>query len=249
MPHLYGLIGYPLSHSFSKRYFTQKFETERIPHSHYELFPLKNITELPELIAQHPDLRGLNVTIPYKQQVVPLLDELDSSARQVGAVNTIKIDAQTRKRTGYNTDYYGFKHSLENWLGDTSDIQALVLGTGGASKAVQSALKTIGIPYLIVSRTPSEQTVSYEPLKESHLLKDYRLIVNTTPLGMSPQTDTCPDLVYGQLSAQHYCYDLVYNPETTRFMQLAAAQGAKVKNGLEMLHLQAEKSWEIWNQA
>ncbi len=249
MQHLYGLIGYPLSHSFSKRYFTQKFETEHIPDSRYELFPLQNIMELPDLLVQHPNLRGLNVTIPYKQQVVPLLDALDSSAQQVGAVNTIKIEAQTRKRTGYNTDYYGFKLSLEHWLKDFSGIKALVLGTGGASKAVQCALKNLGIAYLMISRTPGEQTVSYEQLKQKHLLNDHRLIVNTTPLGMTPQTDTFPDLAYGQLTAHHYCYDLVYNPETTRFMQLAAERDAQVKNGLEMLHLQAEKSWEIWSQA
>lgn len=247
MENLYGLIGYPLSHSFSKKYFTRKFEQEYIRHARYELFELKTIEELPGVFIQHPNLKGLNVTIPYKQQVMRFLDRLDPSAKQVGAVNTIKIDQKTKERTGYNTDYYGFKVSLENWIGDMSAVKALVLGTGGASRAVQCALYNLGIEYLMISRSTSEHTVTYDQLKASHHLKAYRLIINTTPLGMSPHTDTCPNLVYQQMSSHHFCYDLVYNPERTKFMELSAAHGAKVKNGLEMLHLQAEKSWEIWN--
>ncbi len=247
MEHLFGLIGYPLSHSFSKKYFTHKFEKEGIQQARYELFELKNIEELPALFLQYPHLKGLNVTIPYKQQVMRFLDELDSSAKQVGAVNTIKFEAEGSHRTGYNTDYYGFKISLENWIGQAEAMKALVLGTGGASKAVKCALYNMDIPYQMVSRQDGEDAVSYAQLRESHSLTDFPIIINTTPLGMSPHTDTYPDLAYEQLTSQHFCYDLVYNPEQTAFMKRAAAQGAQVKNGLEMLHLQAEKSWEIWN--
>lgn len=247
MENLYGLIGYPLSHSFSKKYFTQKFVHEHIQNSRYELFELRNIEEFPALLTQHPNLRGLNVTIPYKQQVMRFLNELDVSARQVGAVNTIKFNPETKEITGYNTDYYGFKISLENWIRDLNGIKALVLGAGGASKAVKCALYSLGIEYLMVSRSASEHAVTYDQLKESYHLENYRLIINTTPLGMSPHVDTHPDLRYQQVTSHHFCYDLVYNPDCTQFMELAAANGAKVKNGLEMLHLQAEKSWEIWS--
>ena len=244
----YGLIGYPLSHSFSKRYFTQKFEREAITDSSYELFPLRSIEELPPLLLQHPELIGLNVTIPYKQQVIPLLDHLDPVAERIGAVNTIKIDPASSKRVGYNSDYYGFKQSLESWLAGSTVKQALVLGTGGASRAVVCALQDLSIPYTYVSRRPADGVLTYEALREEHHLADFPLIVNSTPLGMSPHTDTAPDLNYEQVTAGHFCYDLVYNPEETLFMQKSRMQGAKTKNGLEMLHLQAEKSWEIWNR-
>lgn len=247
MENLYGLIGYPLSHSFSKKYFTRKFEQECIANSRYELFELKSINELPGLLTQYPAIKGLNVTIPYKQQVMHYIDDLDSIAEQVGAVNTIKLNAQNKKRIGYNTDYYGFKVSLESWIGGLSGIKALVLGTGGASKAVKCALNNSGIAYMMISRTASENTLSYDQLRENYHLKDYHLIINTTPLGMSPHVDTYPDLDYQQMTSHHFCYDLVYNPEQTQFMKLSASRSASVKNGLEMLHLQAEKSWEIWN--
>lgn len=247
MEKLYGLIGYPLSHSFSKRYFTEKFVKEGIENARYELFELEEIEELPTLLKQYPNLKGMNVTIPHKQQVMRYLDELDASAKQVGAVNTIKF--LNEKRVGYNTDYYGFKESLQNWLGNTSINQALILGTGGASRAVKCALYALEIDYLIVSRKASQHTISYKQLKADHHLQNYPLIINSTPLGMSPNVNTFPDITYDQLTPDHFCYDLVYNPEVTAFMKKAEEKGAATKNGLEMLHLQAEKSWEIWNEA
>ena len=243
---LFGLIGYPLSHSFSKKYFTNKFEEEGISNSSYELFELENIEALPKILKQHPNLRGMNVTIPHKQQVMRYLDELDASAKQVGAVNTVKFAGD--KRIGYNTDYYGFKESLQHWLGTANISKALILGTGGASRAVKCALYAMEIEYLLVSRKSSEHTISYEQLRSDHQLGDYPLIINSTPLGMSPNLDTFPDIPYEQISTQHFCYDLVYNPEVTTFMKKAQENGATAKNGLEMLHLQAEKSWEIWNE-
>lgn len=246
MKNLYGLIGYRLSHSFSKKYFSNKFEQEKIADSSYELFELESIQEFPEVIAQHPDIKGMNVTIPYKQQVMRYLDELDASAKQVGAVNTIKFVGN--KRIGYNTDYFGFKESLENWLNAVQSSKALILGTGGASRAVKCALYALNIDFLMISREATERAMSYEELKKKYHLKEYPLIINTTPLGMSPNTETFPDIAYEQLSTAHFCYDLVYNPEETAFMKKAKERGAVVKNGLEMLHLQAEKSWEIWNQ-
>lgn len=243
---LFGLIGYPLSHSFSKKYFSEKFSKEGIIDARYELFELADIREFPDLIKQHPDLCGLNVTIPHKQTVVPFLQELDASARKVGAVNVIRI--HDGRLTGYNSDYYGFRSSLEQWLPKEEKMQALVLGTGGASKAVTTALSDLNIPYQLVSRSATAHSLSYEQLqKEQGILQGHRLIINTTPLGMSPKTDTAPTLDYPQLGTDHYLYDLVYNPTETKFMKLGKEQGAKVMNGLEMLQLQAEKAWEIWN--
>ncbi len=241
----FGLIGYPLSHSFSKRYFSEKFVREGIADAHYELFPLERIETLPQLWQSQPELAGLNVTIPYKQAVLPFLDQIDPVAKRIGAVNTVKIDG--RGRTGYNSDYHGFRQSLQTWLGDRMVKQALVLGTGGASRAVVCALEDLQIHPTYVSRTASPEALTYGSLRTKHHLSDYPLIINTTPLGMSPHQDAAPDLAYEQISDQHFCYDLIYNPEQTKLMQRALAQGAQVKNGLEMLHLQAEKSWEIWN--
>jgi shikimate dehydrogenase len=241
----FGLIGYPLSHSFSKKYFTAKFEKENITGCQYELFELKDIQELPLLIEETPGLRGLNVTIPYKQEVKQFLDSLDSSAEKVGAVNVVKIN-DDKTLTGYNSDYYGFRQSLENWL-PRLDFKALVLGTGGSSKAVTSALVDLNIPFRKVSRNAGGGLTTYQDLDES-LLKTHKLIINTTPLGMSPNTDAAPPIRYEWLDSENYLYDLIYNPEETKFMMLGKARGAQVKNGLEMLHLQAEKSWEIWEQ-
>ncbi len=241
--HLFGLIGYPLSHSFSKRYFSEKFQRENISDSYYELFEIASINELTEVLKQ-PNLRGLNVTIPYKQQVMAYVDQLDPVAERIGAVNTVRI--QNDQKTGFNSDYYGFRDSLLPWLNEASVSHTLILGTGGASKAVVCVLQDLGINYTYVSRKASEKAISYSDLKKEDL-SAYPLIVNTTPLGMSPNIDTFPDLDYQQLTLRHFCYDLVYNPEETAFMKLARKQGAKVKNGLEMLHLQAEKSWEFWN--
>ena len=243
---LYGLIGYPLSHSFSKKYFNDKFENENIEDSKYELFELDDIQKLPALLKQYPQLRGMNVTIPHKQQVMRYLDELDASAKQVGAVNTVRF--KDDKRIGYNTDYYGFKESLQHWLGTADIDRAVILGTGGASRAVKCALYSLEIEYLLVSRQASEHTISYEQLRSNYQLSDYPLIINSTPLGMSPNVTTFPDIPYEQLGPQHFCYDLVYNPAVTTFMKKAEERGAIAKNGLEMLHLQAEKSWEIWNK-
>ena len=242
--HLFGLIGYPLSHSFSKRYFSEKFQRENISDSSYELFEIKSIDKLPEVLKQ-PNLRGLNVTIPYKQQVMAYVDQLDPVAERIGAVNTVRI--KDGQRTGFNSDYYGFRDSLLPWLNGASIPQALILGTGGASLAVVCVFQDLGIEYTYVSRKTSEKAISYSDLKKEDLFA-YPLIINTTPLGMSPDVDTFPDLDYQQLTSEHFCYDLVYNPEETAFMKLAKEQGAQVKNGLEMLHLQAEKSWEFWNK-
>ncbi|MCO6489113.1 MAG: shikimate dehydrogenase [Phaeodactylibacter sp.] len=245
--HLYGLIGYPLSHSFSRRYFNEKFRQEKMSGHHYELFPLEDIGELPALLAAHPNLKGLNVTIPYKQQVMAYLDELSEGAAAVGAVNTIKI--REGKLTGYNTDVYGFEQSLRLFLEESNaaaGLQALVLGTGGAAKAVVYVLARMGIPYRMVSRREAPGQLIYQELNET-LMQDFRLIVNTTPLGMSPKVETCPDIPFQHLGPKHLLFDLVYNPGETAFMARGKRRGAAARNGLQMLHLQAEKAWEIWN--
>ncbi|GAB3714887.1 shikimate dehydrogenase [Spirosoma flavus] len=242
----YGLIGYPLTHSFSQRYFTEKFTREGISDSRYDLFELPDIAALPDLLDL-PNLRGLNVTIPHKQNVVPYLDRLDASAEKIGAVNVIKLEADGSK-TGYNSDYYGFRQSLTDWLDSLgrhlSGLQALVLGTGGASKAVTVALADLGITYRFVSRTKRANQFTYDELAD--VVNSYQLIINGSPIGTYPKIDDAPALPYEKLSERHLLYDLVYNPSETRFMQLGRAQGAAVYNGLRMLELQAEKAWEIW---
>lgn len=247
---LFGLIGYPLSHSFSRKYFTEKFEREGIPDAAYELFPLEDINELKSLLKKE-NLVGLNVTIPYKVDVIPFIDELDErTSARIGAVNTIRIfpDGSTK---GYNTDYYGFKNSLEEWVDHKgercSDMKALVLGNGGAAKAVMTALEDLNTSYQLVSRCPSENSLSYEDLTEE-VMAEHRLIVNTTPLGMSPNIESCPPIPYQYLTSGHYLYDLVYNPVETQFLKNGQAQGAAILNGLKMLYLQAEKSWSFWNE-
>ncbi|MEM9981800.1 MAG: shikimate dehydrogenase [Bacteroidota bacterium] len=242
---LFGLIGYPLSHSFSKQYFTEKFQQMQLKDHAYHLFELPRIEDFPALWKTQPDLVGLNVTIPHKQAVIPYLDTLDPAAMRIGAVNVIKHLPDGSLR-GYNSDYWGFKTSLERWL-PSRPVKALILGTGGASKAVALALEDLGIPYQFVSRKAKENIWDYTKL-DTEVLSQYALIINTTPLGMSPQVETAPAIPYEPLSEQHYLYDLVYNPAETRFMQYGKQQGAKVKNGLEMLHLQAEKAWEIWTE-
>jgi shikimate dehydrogenase len=240
----FGLIGYPLSHSFSKKYFTEKFRKENISDCQYELYELKSIHELPSLINSVPGLTGLNVTIPYKQEVKQFIDRLDPSAEKVGAVNVVKINGNIL--TGYNSDYYGFRQSLVNWLPHLN-LKALVLGSGGSSKAVTSALVDLQVPFRIVSRTAGEGLVTYQDLdRDQSIFRTHALIINTTPVGMNPNVDAAPPLRYEWLNSDNYLYDLVYNPEETKFMLLGKAQGAQVKNGLEMLYLQAEKSWEIW---
>ena len=244
----FGLIGRSLKHSFSKGYFTQKFADEHIAGCAYELFELADIKAFETLIKEIP-LAGLNVTIPYKEQVISYLHKLDSSAEKVGAVNVIRFD-NNGGLTGFNSDYYGFKTSLINWLPeDITSFSALILGTGGASKAVKAVLRDLEIPYQLVSRSTAENTLTYGNLRQNpEVVSASRLIVNTTPLGMYPQTNQCPDIPYEAVGEHHFFYDLIYNPETTLFMEKGQSKGARVKNGLEMLHLQAEKSWEIWNR-
>lgn len=244
----FGLIGYPLGHSFSKKHFSEKFEKEGIE-AEYELYPLEDIEEFPVLVKNTKSLEGINVTIPYKESVMKFLDEVDEKAAAIGAVNTIKI--QKGKLKGYNTDYLGFKTSLVKLIGaNPMPANALILGTGGASKAVQTALSDLGIQFKLVSRRPQEGQLTYEDFNTStpQQLNTYQLIVNTTPLGMAPKIDELPDLPYQQLTSDHFLYDLVYNPLVTAFMQKGIEAKCWVKNGLEMLYGQAEASWEIWNK-
>jgi shikimate dehydrogenase len=241
----YGLIGFPLSHSFSKKYFTEKFEKESILESSYELFPLENIDHLPLLLNQHSNLRGLNITIPYKEQVLRFLDELTPVVEEIQACNCIKI--QDGKLVGYNTDVIGFEQTLERKLAPHHN-QALVLGTGGAAKAVHYVLKKKGINYLQVSRTKRNGIISYEELNPE-ILETHTLVINTSPLGMYPAVDEAPEIPYGCLGARHYLYDLVYNPAKTRFLAEGERRGAAIENGGDMLVIQAEASWDIWNTA
>lgn len=244
---LYGLIGYPLGHSFSQKYFAEKFAREGIDDARFELFPLREVAELPALLSAQPDLRGLSVTIPHKEAVMAYLDDIDETAREVGAVNCIRIN--NRRLTGFNTDVIGFRQSLlaingGHWA--KAGSSAIVLGTGGASKAVAFVLKKLGIVYRFVSRNPGEDDrVSYDTFQRLSA-GDYSLIVHTTPLGTYPEVGTCPDLPFGRLGPKHLVYDLVYNPPETLLLQRAEAQGCAVKNGLEMLQLQAEAAWKIW---
>ena len=238
----YGLIGYPLSHSFSQAYFTQKFEREQLINCRYDLFAIEQISMLPNLLQQNPDLCGLNVTIPYKQLVLAYLDEQSDAVRQIGAVNCIKI--QNGLLTGYNTDVIGFEQSLKPLL-QAQHTAALVLGNGGAARAVCWVLQKLGIPYTIVSRQKTANSIPYEAVSQEVLIH-HTLIINTTPLGMYPNIQIAPTLPYWLLSSKHLCYDLVYNPTQTLFMQQAAKYGAATKNGLEMLYLQAEAAWDIW---
>ena len=240
----YGLIGYPLSHSFSQRYFTEKFDREGITGCSYTNFSISSIDELPKVLAD-PELCGLNVTIPYKQQVIPFLDVLSPVVEAIGACNCNRIEDGVR--TGHNTDVVGFERSLVKKLGD-HHRQALVLGTGGAAKAVEWVLQQMGILYRSVSRHPRPDTgdLGYEDL-DAGLLAAYTLIINTTPVGMYPKTGEYPPLPYKALGPRHYLYDLIYNPDRTLFLQKGEARGAVVENGHEMLLLQAEESWRIWN--
>lgn len=244
----FGLIGYPLGHSFSKKYFTEKFEKENIPGCNYELYPIESIDKLPELIKSTPGLKGLNVTIPYKQDVFNYLDETDKTAKEIGAVNCIKITNRDQKYylKGFNTDCTGFELSFKPHL-KPHHTKALILGTGGAAKAVEYTLKKLGIDFYYVSRTPRENVLGYKDI-DDNILNDYKIIINTSPLGMHPNTDAAPSLPYKLMDDSFYLYDLVYNPQETMFMQLGKKQGATVKNGLEMLYGQAEKAWEIWNK-
>lgn len=248
---LYGLIGFPLGHSFSKNYFSKKFKEAGLVNTHYELFPLQRIGLLPELISRFPHLKGLNVTIPYKETIIPFLDRLDQTAAKTGAVNVVKI-CKEGELVGYNTDYWGFKQSLLGWLNQLKKkVQsALIFGTGGSAKAVSYALDELHIPYKLVSRQKGVKplTLTYHNLTPD-LATQFDLLINCTPLGMHPEIHTCPSFPYEILNGTQLLYDLVYNPPQTTFLQKGNAAGCAVKNGLEMLILQAEKAWEIWKKS
>ncbi len=286
---IYGLIGKPLTHSFSKKYFTEKFEKENISDCEYNLYPIEQIDQLPQLIADNTTLRGLNVTIPYKESIIPFLDDLDETAKAVGAVNCVKVKRReplptspmgrssntpadteifsmekpppqslSRQRRGggkeglligYNTDVYGFRQSIKPFL-EMQHEQALILGTGGASKAVAFVLKEIGIDCYFVSRQRQQEINNnlflYEELNEN-IINAFKLIVNTSPVGMYPSINEAPEIPYQYISPAHLLYDLVYNPAETEFLKRGKSQGATTVNGLSMLHQQAEEAWRIWN--
>jgi len=244
MPSHFGLIGYPLGHSFSKKYFENRFNKTGSLDT-YNLFEIESTGSVKDLFKTN-NLKGLNVTIPHKQAVIPLLDTLDRSAQLVGAVNVIK--KENGFLTGYNTDYPAFSVSLKSWL-DNTNIKALVLGTGGASKAIIAALNDLKIPYQQVSRTGASNIIAYQELANNSVwVQQHLLIINTTPVGMFPTIDNAPEIPYNLLTSSHYLYDLVYNPEETLFLKKGKTVGSKVKNGSEMLHLQAELAWDIWSK-
>jgi shikimate dehydrogenase len=244
---VFGLIGFPLSHSFSPDYFAQKFSKEGIEDAGYRLFPIENIDKINGLLSSENTICGLNVTIPYKQQVIPYLDEVDETARAIGAVNTICVfrSAAGYKLKGYNTDVIGITDSLK---GQEHHKKALVLGNGGASKAVIFVLNQLHIDYTIVSRNPKAfNQISYNQLSEKIILEN-TLIINTTPLGMSPNTNDCPPIPYHAIGEHHFIFDLIYNPKETLFMKNAHKRGAQTINGILMLYSQAEASWQLWNK-
>lgn len=248
---IYGLVGKRLSHSYSKTYFRDKFQKENIPAAYWN-FEIPDISVFPEIIKQFPALKGLNVTIPYKTEVLPYIDEIDEEAASIGAVNCIKITRDKENRPylkGHNTDSRAFRETLVGFLTPErirKGMEALVLGTGGAAKAVCEALRKLGIKYTLVSRTPVEgKSIGYNDVTED-ILDQCGLIVNATPSGMAGREDEAPDIPYRFITPGHFCYDLTYNPPVTRFLQLCGDQGAKTKNGLDMLHRQADISWDIW---
>ena len=255
----FGLIGYPLGHSFSKKYFCEKFEREGLTDHSYELYPLENISDIEALISSNPELCGLNVTIPHKIGVMYYLNKITPEAKAIDAVNCIKIIKQKPVESfftgeftpmkvrleGYNTDAWGFKQSLKPLLKKHHN-KALILGSGGGSRAVAYVLSKLNIDFKLVSRRSIRKQISYTEIDKS-LMEEYLLIINTTPLGMVPDVETCPEIPYQYLTDKHLLYDLVYNPAETEFLKRGKEKGATIKNGEEMLHLQAEKAWEIWN--
>lgn len=257
----YGLVGYPLSHSFSKKYFTEKFERLHIKDAEYDVYPLEHIKDLQDLLDQHPDICGLNVTIPHKITVLKYLDWIEHDARNAGAVNCIRVTAESPilasflgeigvnghdfRLEGFNTDLYGFEMSLKPLIKDSND-EALVLGDGGAAQAVKCVLDNLGIDFKVVTRKPHGNNILFSDLKPHHI-RDHKIIINTTPLGTYPNVDECPPIPYDAITEDHLLYDLIYNPEKTLFLKKGEEKGATIKNGHEMLILQAEKSWEIWN--
>ncbi len=243
----YGLIGYPLGHSFSISYFNQKFADEGI-NAKYENYEIASIDELTEILDSTPELRGLNVTIPYKEKVIPFLDSISPEARAIGAVNVIRVTHEKNKTIlkGFNSDVIGFTQSIEPMIDKKWHKKALILGTGGASKAICYGLKSLGIEPVFVSRYERPDTIQYEKVTPE-VVKEYNVIVNCTPLGMYPNTDVCPKLPYEAMDNHTILYDLIYNPDQTLFMRKGAEYGAEIKNGLEMLLLQAFASWEFWH--
>jgi shikimate dehydrogenase len=241
----YGIIGYPLTHSFSQKYFTEKIEREGVADAVFHTFPLTTIEELPALLSSHPSLTGLAVTIPYKEKVLQFVTHLSEEVKQIGAANCISIKGN--ELIAYNTDIIGFEKSFVKNL-QSHHKKALVLGTGGASKAVQYVLKKLSIDFLIVSRkeNAAENCIQYNEVSEA-VIAQYNIIINTTPLGMLPDENTCPELPYHLLTPHHYLYDLVYAPAKTLFLQKGEQQGAVIENGFEMLIIQAEENWRIWN--
>lgn len=242
----YGIVGYPLGHSFSPGYFNEKFKNENID-AVYEKYELPVITDLLAITDYTQNLCGFNVTIPYKEKVMTYLDSISPEARAIGAVNVVKVTEKDGKRRleGYNSDVIGFTRSIKPLL-ERHHTKALVLGTGGASKAVVYGLHRLGLETMLVSRYKKDNTIQYEQIDEN-LLKEYTVIVNCTPCGMAPHFDECPAIPYKQLTSRHLLYDLIYNPDETMFLRKGREQGAVTKNGLEMLLLQADGSWEIWN--
>lgn len=241
----YGLVGRNISYSFSKKYFTDKFTSYHFDNCEYLNFDIPSIKEFPKIISENKGLKGLNVTIPYKLDILPYLDSLSKNAKRIGSVNTILI-TKNKKLKGYNTDYYGFKKSLEPLL-KAHHTKALILGSGGASKGVAFALKKLKIEYDFVSRNPDEFQIAYDEIDAS-IFEEYTIIINTTPLGTFPNIEQYPQLDYKLFTKKHIAFDLVYNPEETLFLKQAKEHGAITKNGYEMLVLQAEKSWQIWNK-
>ena len=241
---VFGLVGYPLGHSFSKDYFTKKFSREKITDSIYKNFEMASLYSFTETIKEEKNLIGLNVTIPYKENIIRYLDKVDSVAKEIGSVNVIKVI--DNKLIGFNSDYLGFKISLEKWLPNRK-FNALVLGSGGSSNAICYALKKLDINYKIVS-TSNPSYFSYEDIRNEEIYSKYKLIINTTPLGMSPNIDSFPNIQYRFLNSNSYLYDLVYNPKQTKFLSKGKKNGSNTKNGLEMLETQAKISWDIWNK-
>jgi len=241
----FGLIGKNISYSFSEVYFAAKFKAEKIVDASYENFDLENITDFPSILKNNPNIKGLNVTIPYKELIIPYLDKIDKKAKIIGAVNTIKI-TKKGKLKGYNSDFYGFKESLFPHI-KPHHKSALILGTGGASKAIAYSLKKMGIKYKYVSRTlKKDVSFTYDMLTENDILK-HQIIINCTPLGTFPNIKDCPNIPYSAIGKNHILFDLIYNPEETKFLYHGKQNGATIINGLDMLVLQAEKSWSIWD--
>ena len=240
----FGLIGYPLGHSYSQQYFNNKFKTENLSDCVFDFFPIENVDSFPELLDTHKDLKGLAVTIPHKQTIISFLTNIDEAASEIGAVNCIK--KSSHNIIGYNTDVIGFENSIKPIL-KPNHKKALILGTGGGSKAVQFVFKKLGIEFLLVSRAKNQQHIQYQDINEL-ICADYNIIVNATPVGMTPNNDKCPEIPYQLLNEKHLLLDLIYNPAETLFLQKGREAGAQTKNGHEMLITQAEANWKIWNQ-